>query len=112
MRKLSALLCFLAVNLYGAEYTLTFDIDPNGKASWQQWLMEYRGRAITVDSRDKYMELATAKANVILTANAMDLHNLYGKGTDQEKYEKFLAYLKEARVARLELKRLVNQYSR
>ena len=58
------------------------------------------------------MELASAKANVILTANAMDLHNLYGKGTDQEKYEKFLAYLKEAHVARLELKRLVNQYSR
>lgn len=112
MRKLYVILCLLSINLFGAEYTLTFDIDPNGKASWQNLLKEYRGRTFTVDSKEKYLELVNAKARVILTANAMDLHVLYGKGSDQEQYEKFLAYQREVRSACLELKRLLNLYSK
>jgi hypothetical protein len=112
MRKLSILLCLLTINLLGAEYTLTFDIDPNGKATWQNVLKQYRGLSFTVDSREKYLELVNAKARVILTANAMDLHVLYGKGSEQEQYEKFLAYQKELSAACLELKRLIKLYSK
>lgn len=74
MHKLSILPCLLSINLLGAEYTLTFDIDPNGKAAWQNVLKEYRGRSFTVDSREKYLKLVNAKARVIITINAMEYH--------------------------------------
>lgn len=91
-------------------YEVAFDADPNGKASWQLWFKEFSGRIVRTSSREVYLKVLAAKADAILALNKMDLHTLYGQGTDDEKYEKFKELLREARVAQAELRRVVNLY--
>jgi hypothetical protein len=47
---------------------------------------------------------------MVLALNKMDLHVLYGKGSEEEQYERFKELLREARIPQAELRRLVNQY--
>ena len=91
-------------------YEVTFDADPNGKASWQMWMKEFSGKAVRTNSREVYLQVVTAKASMVLALNKMDLHVLYGKGSEEEQYEKFKELLREARIPQAELRRLVNQY--
>ena len=89
---------------------VTFESAPDGKASWQHWMKEFEGRTVRTQSQDILRQVVTAKSEMILRLNRMDLHNLYGKGTDREKYEQFLVLLKQAREAQAELRRLINLY--
>lgn len=103
-------------NIQGASepnsFEVTFEADPNGKASWQIWIKEFSGKVVITDSRAVYLQVITAKAKMILTLNELDLHTLYGKGSDQEQYNKFNEILQEAHVAQAELRRLVNLYGK
>lgn len=91
-------------------YEVTFDADPRGKASWQIWMREFSGKTVKTSSREVYLQVLTAKASMVLALNKMDLHVLYGKGSDEEQYEKYKELLQEARIPQAELRRLVRQY--
>lgn len=93
-----------------AELVVTFECDPNGIASWQTGMREFNGMSVVAPSRDIYLQIVAAKIAFIQSANRMDLHVLYGQGSENEKYTKYLELLKATRAAKAELKRLVTRY--
>jgi hypothetical protein len=93
-----------------AELVVTFECDPNGIASWQTGMREFNGMSVVAPSRDIYLQVVAAKIAFIQSANRMDLHVLYGQGSENEKYTKYLELLKATRAAKAELKRLVTRY--
>jgi hypothetical protein len=91
-------------------YEITFDADPNGKASWQMAMKEFSGKVVRTTSKEVQLKVLTEKASMVLAFNKIDIHLIYGKGNTEERYEIYKELLREARVHQDELRRLVNQY--
>ena len=92
-------------------YEVTFDPGQNGKASWQIWMKEFSGKVVRTSSREVQLKVLTAKASMVIALNKMDLHTIYGTGNTEERYQKYLVLLGEARAAQKELRDLLNLYA-
>ena len=91
-------------------YEITFDADPNGKASSQMAMRQFAGKVVRTTSKEVQLKVLTAKASMVLAFNKVDLHLIYGKGNTEERYEIYKELLRDAWVHQAELRRLVSQY--
>ena len=93
-----SLITLLAVSVPGivqaAEYQLRLDdINLEGNAIWKAWLKrEFGGKAFTVKSHDDLQEIQDARRDFINAGIETENDILYGKGSEQERYERFLKY--------------------
>ncbi len=91
-------------------FEVKFDADPNGKASWQIGFREFSGKLVRTTSREVYLKVLAAKISYIEAASRVDLHVLYGEGSSEEKYSRYIELLKASRIAKSELGDLIKQY--
>ena len=74
-------------------------------------MKEFSGKVVRTSSREVQLKVLTAKASMVIALNKMDLHTIYGTGNTEERYQKYLVLLGEARAAQKELRDLLNLYA-
>lgn len=89
---LSLLAVSPAAIVQAAEYTVRLDdINLAGNAAWKAWLRnEYSGKVFAVQSEDGVRAIMSARSEFVSAGEQAETALLDNKGTDQERYERFL----------------------
>lgn len=111
---LSLLVMCPAAIVQAAEYRIRLDdINLAGHAAWKAWLRnEYGGKVYAVQSEAGASAILSARAEFISAGQDAEAALLSDKGTDQERYERFLMHHQRMQQSFAKLRQTVAAYAR